>query len=124
MDNLTHSLFAGSLARTRIGRRSPLSAVALVVSANVPDLDIVVQMWAGLPGYLVHHRGITHSFLGLAVQAFLLTGLFTLLERGRGSSTRVSSRAGPGLAVLVGLASHLLLDALNTYGVRPLLPFD
>ena len=122
MDNLTHSLFAGSLARTRLGRRSPLSAVALVVSANVPDLDIVVQLWAGMPGYLLHHRGFTHSFVGLALQAVLLTVLFTVLERRRGAPPAL--RAGPGLAVVAGLASHFFLDALNTYGVRPLLPFD
>lgn len=127
MDNLTHTLAATALAKTRIGTRLPLSAAALVVAANLPDLDIVAGLWES-PAYLVHHRGITHSVLGIVLQALALTALFAWLER-RGARRRGDLGPRPSHwatlpAVLAGLVSHFLLDALNTYGVRPWLPFS
>ena len=125
MDNLTHSLLAGAIARTPLGRRSPLSGVALVVAANVPDLDVLVRFAGGLPYYLVYHRGVTHSVAGMLFIALALGLLFGALERLRARRRgEPPPRAGPGPAVLVGLASHLGLDWLNVYGVRPWLPLS
>lgn len=126
MDNIAHTLGATALAKTRLGTRSPLSAAALVVAANLPDLDIVAGLWEP-PAYLVHHRGITHSLLGIVLQAIALTSLLGLMERR--SARRRGEGSLPSLwgtlpATLTGLGSHLLLDALNTYGVRPWLPFS
>lgn len=127
MDNLTHTLAATALAKTRIGTRSPLSAAALVVAANLPDLDIVAGLWEP-PTYLVHHRGITHSLAGIVLQAIALTAIFGWFEK-RGAQRRGDLAPPSSLwatlpAVLIGLVSHFLLDALNTYGVRPWLPFS
>ncbi len=127
MDNLTHTLLATALAKTPLGRRSPLSAVALVVAANFPDVDAVSSWFGGRPSYLIHHRGITHSIAGVALGALLLTALFSWCERWSAARAYPSARGrrpGPGAAVAVGIASHPMLDWLNTYGVRPWLPFD
>ena len=42
LDNITHTLLATAIAKTRIGRRSPLSALALVVGANLPP-DVAAE---------------------------------------------------------------------------------
>jgi inner membrane protein len=111
MDNLTHALCATALAKSRLGRADALAPAALVVAANLPDLDAVTRFW-GKAAYLVHHRGITHALAGLVLQ-FLPLGAVTLALR--------RPRLLPAIAV--GLLSHPLLDLLNTYGVRPWLPF-
>jgi inner membrane protein len=123
---LTHTLLGAALARAGLGRRSPLSTPALLVAANLPDLDIVVNLWGGRPAYLLNHRGVTHSVPGLVVESLLLAGLVAWIERRR--ARRHGESPPPRLAVLpavaAGLFSHLLLDALNNYGVRPWLPFS
>src|SRR5439155_901900 len=65
MDNLTHTLFGLTLARTPLGRVGRGTTVALVLAANVPDIDFVAA--AGGPmKYLEWHRGPTHGALGWA----------------------------------------------------------
>ncbi len=127
VDNLTHSLLGLALARSRLGRRSPLSAVALVVAANLPDVDVVARLFLGVRGYLVYHRGITHALAGVVVLIGLGTWLFEWLERRRDPNRRGRCwrpSEGPFLAVAIGLATHPLLDLLNMYGLRPWLPFS
>ena len=41
MDPLTHTLVGATLTRTRLGRTTPLAAAALIVGANLPDVDIL-----------------------------------------------------------------------------------
>lgn len=115
MDNLCHSLCG--LALARLLRTRPRGTTLLVTATNAPDLDVIVGVLAGRPAYLIHHRGITHALLGLAVEALLLATVF----RWRAPAARFASLLG--LAAL-GLLSHLGLDALNSYGVRPWLPFS
>ena len=67
--------------------------------------------------------------LALAVLPFLLTGAMLLadrLARRIGGSVLPSAASARGLLVLstVSIVSHPILDSLNTYGVRWLMPFD
>jgi inner membrane protein len=130
LDNLTHSLCGAALAKSRLGRMSPLAPVALVIGANLPDIDVVVSLLgtdesARKAAYLLHHRGITHSLAGILVQALLLALSIRFVERrelGGGRAAPPPFRAHL-LPALVGLLTHPLLDWLNNYGIRPLLPF-
>ena len=126
MDNLTHSLVGLAAAKAGLGRLSPYATFACVAAANLPDIDIVAL--AGGPAfYLKHHRGITHSLVGTAALAVAFPVLLFAAER---LSARARGRAGrarlKGLLVcsLLLSASHPLLDWTNSYGVRPLLPWD
>jgi len=131
MDNITHSLLGAALAKTRLGRAAPFAPAALVVAANLPDFENFVLVFGGRTTNLVNHRGLTHGVLGIAV----LIPLFTLLVYRLGKRLRPiqpGTRAPRSRAVfrnlLIGIglavASHPALDWLNTYGVRPWLPFD
>jgi inner membrane protein len=126
VDNLTHTLLGAALARTRLGRLSPYATPALIVGANLPDLDAVVRLWGGREGYLVHHRGITHAVPGIALQALGMAVVLRLAERRRErrSGEARGSWAGALALSAVALGSHPLLDLLNVYGLRPWLPFD
>jgi inner membrane protein len=126
MDPVTHTLVGAGLARTRLGRLTPLAGAALLIGANLPDLDVVTVV-AGRDAMLAHRRGWTHGVLAALLLPLLLTGLLLAWHawRRRRDPSRPPPRPLP-LLLLSGLAvlSHPLLDWMNTYGVRLLMPFD
>lgn len=127
MENLAHTLFGLALAKAGLERATPLATTALIISSNLPDIDVVVRV-RGLTSYLEHHRGLTHSLFGLAVLAGVLAFLLVYLDRKfrlRRDPFRRPVRPARLFAVsLVGGLGHLFMDFTNTYGVRPLLPFS
>ncbi len=125
MDNLTHSLCGLALARAGGQRLGVWATPTLVIAANLPDIDILgLPLW-GKTYYLEHHRGITHSLAGFALLAPMLALLMVWLHRRwRRSKGEPARFFGLFAAAWLGLLSHLALDALNNYGVRPWLPFD
>ena len=128
MENLSHTLFGLVLSKAGLEETSPLATTALVISSNLPDVDALFGARSGSFGYIKYHRGITHSFIGIACLAAILTLLLVYLDRRlRLRRDPFFRPARPGrifwISVLGGLG-HLLLDFTNNYGVRPLLPFD
>ena len=122
MENLVHSLVGVALSRAGLGRKTPFGTVSLVVAANLPDADIVVSGWGPLH-YLHHHRGVTHSVLGVLMLALLFSLLLKFLARFRSGDKTFPF--GPLLfSVTLTLVSHPLLDWTNSYGIRPWLPFS
>jgi len=79
MDNLTHTLFGLCLAKSGLERATPLATATLVISSNLPDIDALMRLRGSLSN-LEYHRGITHSFVGLAVLAGLLTLLLSVAD--------------------------------------------
>lgn len=124
MDNICHTLIAGALAKAGLERATSRATAALVVAANLPDADIVTTPLAGPGGYLVHHRAITHSLVGvIALGPIVAAALYAYSRRRDPAGAR--GRFWPLCWVSwIGLASHLVLDSTNPYGVRPWLPFD
>jgi inner membrane protein len=117
MDNITHSLVGVAMARAGLNRFSPRATLLLVLAANAPDMDVLAAPRGALP-YLEAHRGYTHSLVGLPIMAALTVLVTVVLGRKRLPWVRV------WLLACLGLASHLLIDCLNSYGVRLLLPFS
>jgi inner membrane protein len=117
MDNITHTLTGLALSRAGFNRWYSHSALVLVLAANAPDVDIAMALRGSLP-YFAYHRGITHAILMVPVLALLVALLVCLCTR-----SMQGWKAAYGLAI-VGVASHLLLDWTNAYGVRLLLPFS
>ncbi|HYM12960.1 MAG TPA: metal-dependent hydrolase [Bryobacterales bacterium] len=120
MDNLTHTLTGVLLSRAGFNRRAPRATLALVLAVNAPDIDIVSR-WQGSLAYLHYHRGATHSLLAAPVLAALVTGLVWLLSRGKKEKFRWGWAY---LASLTGVTSHVLMDFMNTYGIRPFWPWS
>lgn len=128
MENLAHTLVGLAIAKAGLERATPLATSALVISSNLPDLDVVAGIAGTTGSYLEYHRGFTHSFVGLAVLATVLTLVLTWIHRRfrmRRDPFRRPLRPGRifALSYLGGL-THLFLDFTNAYGVRPLMPFN
>lgn len=139
MDNLTHSLAGLALGELthrllpvepdpqRASTRRRLLLTGAAVASNFPDLDLVLTGLAPEPlGYLLHHRGHTHTLLYALPQALLMLAAIWLLWPAARTLPRGSGAARLGLfaATMLGLVLHLSMDAMNVYGVHPFAPFD
>ena len=82
MDPFTHTLVGLTAAKAGLERLSPLATTVCVLAANSPDSDVVVGLTTDRWNYLHHHRGITHSIVGVIALAFLVPTLVWLGERG------------------------------------------
>jgi inner membrane protein len=127
MDNITHSLvgvaIADVMARRTTKSRRPLLVGTGVVAANLPDIDIAYSVITPAPlGYLLHHRGHTHTVVGLCALAVALALIYQLIPPVR--AMRGADRLRFYLLISLALASHLAMDAVNWYGVHPFYPFD
>jgi membrane-bound metal-dependent hydrolase YbcI (DUF457 family) len=124
LDNLTHSLFGLTLARTPLSRAGRGTTAALVLASNAPDVDVVVT-FGGTARYLEFHRGPTHGPFGVIALSFVVALTVQLWHRWRDRSD-----AEPpahflmlwGLGVL-GVIGHVLMDLPTSYGTRALSPF-
>ena len=126
MDPIAHSLVGASLSETGLKRLTHLATPTLVLAANAPDIDIV-SLVGGNDFSLGFRRGWTHGVLALAVLPLALAGLMLLTDRvvARLRHGHPRGRAAPVLALsYIGVLTHPLLDWLNTYGIRLLMPFD
>ena len=122
MDPLTHTLAGANLAATGLGRKSRFAAAALILGANAPDIDAITYFMDSDLALGVR-RGWTHGVLALIVLPLVQTALLALLDRLRRGDRPF--RAGWVLALsAIGVWSHPVLDWLNTYGMRWLMPFD
>src|SRR3989442_5757945 len=126
MDNITHTLFALTLARTPLGRAGRGTTAALVLASNAPDIDVVTSV-RGMQHYLTWHRGPTHGpigVVGLGLIVGVLVGLVLRMVPPReGDHEDASIRLLVPIA-MIGVLLHILMDLPTSYGTRLLSPFD
>ena len=133
MEPVTHLLTGACLARTGFHRRVAYATAAMAIAAELPDIDTLWSLRGPVSGF-EHHRGITHTFLGLPFEAGLLLLLFYGWDafRRRTPAREVSRAKRSGslrwgalyALILLALLGHLLLDYTNNYGLRPFFPFN
>lgn len=119
MDNLTHTLVGATLGRAGLAPRTAGGMAALMISANIPDLDVL-----GLPfGWnLAFRRGVTHGVPALLLWPIVVTVLVVGWYRWRRPGGPAPDPRQLMLLSAVGAASHPLLDWFNSYGMRWLMP--
>jgi len=127
MDPITHTMAGATLARVGLDRRTPLAAATLMLAANAPDIDIV-SVWLGSHASIAFRRGWTHGplamlLLPLIVAATVLAWDRVVRRRRHPTRPPVDGRWTLALAT-IGVLSHPVLDWLNTYGIRLLMPFS
>lgn len=140
MEPITHLMTGACLARAGFNRKAAYATAAMVIAAEAPDLDTLWSVDGPIAGFQ-HHRGWTHTFLGIPFEAALIVAAFWLFHSWRNrpnQATRTAHwKAGQGSLAptavrwgmlysfcLIALLSHLLLDWTNNYGVRPFFPFN
>lgn len=136
MDNLTHSLFGVALAEGayQLVRRKAKDPSKIkrhsfywvsIGANNFPDLDIIYRFFDDSSlGYLLTHRGHTHTLLWAIPQALLVLLLaFAFGKWGKSDWSHHQKISLSALAVL-GMCVHMLLDFQNSYGIHFFSPFD
>jgi len=122
MDTLTQIALGVTVAEA--GFRHRLGGKAVVFGAAcglLPDLDMVARL-GGEFASLVHHRGITHSLLTLAVVSPLVGYAGARWAQAR-PPKRQDWLVWTHLAFWA-LVTHPLLDLFTTYGTQLLAPFS
>ncbi len=125
MDNVCHTLVGAAIGRAGLAQRTRFGAAALMISANIPDLDVLVFATNTLA--VSFRRGWTHGIVAQIGLPIALTAIFWLVDRinarhaGSGPPFRIGSTL---VLAYIGVYSHVFLDYLNNYGVRLLTPFD
>jgi len=138
MDNFTHSLI-GMVTGEAVARLTPTSKDGLpletrrgilvtlaTVGGNLPDIDLVLTYRGFMSdklGYLLQHRGYTHTMLGCLVLATVMYLVAMGWARYRHLLMTRSDRWLLGAVAVFATLLHLGMDALNSYGVHPLWPF-
>lgn len=126
MDNLAHTLAGLALAEAGLRRKTALGATTLAIAANLPDVDALIYVFGDGVDALAFRRGWTHGVLAMFVLPLVLAGLMLAVSRMRTTTRERPDADVRWLLVLsaIGIWSHPLLDLLNTYGVRLLMPFS
>lgn len=132
MDNVTHAIAGMLLAeagmrspwgRSPSPRLRPAVFVTSILANNLPDLDFVyTAVTGGKLGYLLHHRGHTHTLLAAPLFALLCAlGLWVWARARQIQLSRENWRLLLTLAS-VGPLVHVTMDFSNNYGVHPFWP--
>lgn len=126
MDNLTHAAIGVVIGRGLKRREGDGAAAAWVgaLASNLPDIDLITRPLFADPklGYLVHHRGHTHT-LALALLMSPLAAWLGGRVAGKAWSER-SPEERRRLYEIAGVGGvlHIGADAMNNYGVHPFWP--
>ncbi|MDE1176428.1 MAG: metal-dependent hydrolase [Edaphobacter sp.] len=129
MEPVTHFMTGAVLSRAGFNRKAAYATLAMTLAAEAPDLDVLWSLKGPVAGF-EHHRGWTHSFLGIPFEALVVVGFIWLIHRWRLRRNPSLKLAAPlswlrlYLLSVVALLSHILLDWTNNYGVRPFAPFN
>jgi inner membrane protein len=125
VDNVCHTLTGAALADAGLKHRTRFGSAALIIAANLPDVDVLAFV-TDTPAVALR-RGWTHGVVAQLLLPVLLTGVFVLLDKWRPAAGASARRVRPSSLLLlcyVGVVVHVAMDWLNNYGVRLLMPFS
>lgn len=131
MDNLTHSLTGVLAGRVFPGDPADDSTVTrngkpktgraffwlMLVSVNLPDLDVIANLFTDPLNALHYHRGFTHSFL-MAPFIALLPAIVVRLITGRGRMSWL------WFCATIGVVLHIFVDLITPYGTQIFFPLS
>jgi inner membrane protein len=128
LDNICHTLAGAAFAEAGLRRATPLATATLLIGANLPDLDGLTYVFGTPVEALAFRRGWTHGVLAMAVLpaalAAAMSGWDRFVRRRRQPQAEPARFRALWALAFLSVLSHPLLDLLNTYGVRLLMPFS
>jgi membrane-bound metal-dependent hydrolase YbcI (DUF457 family) len=125
MDTITHGIAGALIAKAFCGgdsilpakpvSRARIATWALMLGAIFPDSDVFRDMLSKNPLLIITwHRSYTHSLLMLPMFALALAGITRWIARK--FNWDASSYAALTGIYAIGIASHILLDLVTTFG--------
>ncbi|MFL0356427.1 metal-dependent hydrolase [Erythrobacter sp. GH1-10] len=130
MDNLTHSLVGAVLGQAGLKTKTGLAMPALIIGANLPDIDAACFFWMEGTEHLGFRRGITHGPPAMVLLPLVLAGLLWGFDRWQAKRGKRPAGRLPVsfkwlfLLSFIGCLTHPALDWMNVYGIRLLEPFS
>ena len=130
MDNITHSLVGALIGQAGLKKKTGLAMPALIIGANLPDVDAACFFWLDGVEHLGFRRGITHGPPAMVLLPLILAGLLWGFDRWQARrGTRPDGRLPVCfkwlyLLSFIACLTHPALDWLNVYGIRLLEPFS
>jgi membrane-bound metal-dependent hydrolase YbcI (DUF457 family) len=118
MDPITHGITGALLGKAFFSKRDHRVAIsATVLGAVFPDVDVFFEALSRDPVAIIkYHRNVTHSFVCLPLFAVMLAGFTRWLAR------RFNLECPKfwmlTLIYAVGIASHIILDGMTSFGTR------
>lgn len=120
MDSLTHIVLGACVGEVLLDKNAGRKAILWgALAQSVPDIDFIAGMWMPVSTELLAHRGITHSFLFAGFISFFLA-----LIAARWHKAEPISLTKWFWFFLIEIGCHLLLDAMNNYGIGWFEPFS
>lgn len=123
MDPVTHGLAGGLVAKSGLAHRllppelEKRGVVLTAACALAPDLDAIVELSPDPLAFMRYHRGLTHSFFGGVLFAFVIALIVAPFFPG-------VSRKRIFALTSIGVFIHVLLDMLTSYGTMLFWPFS
>lgn len=125
MDTITHGIAGALIGKALCGgdsmfpvkpvTRAKIATWALMLGAIFPDSDVFRDMLSKDPLLIITwHRSYTHSLLVLPLAALALSGLTRWIAKKFAWET--PSYAALSGIYAIGIASHILLDLVTTFG--------
>ena len=109
-----------AVARAGLRSKTALATTTAAIAANLPDIDVLVFA-TDIPS-VAFRRGITHGVPAQVLLPIAFAALMWTIGRRRAGQP---VHFGWLLALsYIGVLTHVLLDLLNTYGVRLLSPIS
>jgi inner membrane protein len=109
LDTITHGLIGILGSKTGFSQRNgKLAAIAFLIGAVFPDIDIVVSFF-GPEFSLRYHRGITHSIVAAPVFALVIGAVIYRFASFKNFFLL-------SLIVALGIYSHIFFDLITSYG--------
>lgn len=109
MDTITHGIIGVLGSKTGFSQRNGrIAAIAFLVGAIFPDIDIIVSFFGPEFG-LRYHRGITHSLIAAPIFSLLIAAIIYRI-------TSVKRFALLSALVGLGIYSHIFFDLITSYG--------
>lgn len=130
MDNLTHSLIGAVLGQCGLKKKTGLAMPALIIGANLPDVDVSCFAWTTGLEHLAFRRGITHGPPAMLLLPLVLAGALYGWDRWQARQGKRPEGRLPVsfkwlyLLSLLGCLTHPAMDWMNNYGIRLLAPFS
>jgi inner membrane protein len=120
MDTLTHTVLGAAVGEVVLGKKIGKKAMLLgALFSNVPDIDVVSNLFMHPVDALLAHRGFTHSFTFALIMIPLFSYWFMKIHKRSTTNFRDWLK-------LIGITwiSHLLIDSLTSYGTGWFEPFS
>lgn len=120
MDTITHTAIGACLGEAIAGKQLGKKAMLFgAIANNLPDIDVIYNLWAEQTKALLLHRGITHSILVAVILSPSLAWAFQNIFKKYDMLFRKWL-----LLFGSGIFLHILVDAFTTYGTGWFEPFS